>query len=533
MNKHHAKILAGLLLLGHLWMGQAAHAAGLLDALRSFGDAISSLTHAHFDEFKKLVEAGKVEDAVALHSKQADYFAGLKDEKRRYVDDVLGQRDLRHRAELGEARARIVLAAREEGQLLRWQQLKAALPEAQALRTRMARIAAPGPLLKEGLQSLQTALDAVTQTLQAEAPQALLDYGLFSEPAFAAQYPIAVRWTEHPGLAAQVGAQLDTASLRQLEVFRKAHADTLIPALGVGARLNELYVSTRMRESGARTYLAKRLLRDRLAKEGWTVAEQASGILLAAWPIPPSDASTYKVAPPSSVRYQPLSAEQTPKTFIASGGAGAHELVVFLRHQPVRTERVESNTRQLNSQYQNGTRRLQNPAYVRAQEAFYSAQRQLQEVQHTVANSSATNASGSLGAFAAVIGAVSESAAEDRVDSARRTLQATPQQIEEPVLVPYTYTAKTVTLRQSVTTLYAIYDASTGKVSTGSIEHAWKKAFDVVADRVHAEDRTAAAATLVKSTRAAQDWVRAPIEDRYDDIWKTVLAAYQKNSLGI
>lgn len=514
-------------------LGPTSAHAGLLEALRSVGDTISKISSSHIDEFKKLVESGKIEEAVAIYANEPEYFAGLKDDNRRYVDDVLGQRDRRYRAELGEARARLVLAAREEGQMRRWQQLKAALPEIQARRAQVEKLAAPGPLVTEGLKSLHSTMDTITQPLRTEAPRALLDYGLFTEPAFPAKYPVSVRWTDHPDLAGPIGIQLEKASIRQLEAFRKAYADTLIPAMGVSAKLNELYVAARLRESNANSYLAKRLVLDRLAKEGWVIPDKVSGgVLLAVWPMPQSEVSAYQVRPPNSVRFQSFGADQTPAAFIASGSVGSHELVVFLRHQPIRMERAESNERQVSSQYQKGTRRLQNPEYARAQQALRVAQERLQTVRQTVANSSATNANNTLGAFAALIGVASESAAESDVSAAQRTLQETPQMIEEAVLLPYTYTAKTTRVRQHVITNYAIYDARTGKVSVGSIERTWAKSFEV-ADRVHSDDKTFAASAVLKSTKASQDWTRAPIEDSYEEIWKAVFSDYQKNSLGI
>lgn len=532
MNGTCLKIFAGLLFMTYLLGPTLAH-AGLFDALRSVGDTLSKISSSHIDEFKKLVESGKIEGAVAIYVREPDYFASLKDDNRRYVVDALGQRDRRYRAELGEARARLVLAAREEGQMRRWQQLKAILPEIQAQRARVEKLAAPGPLVTEGLKSLQSTMDTIMQPLRTEAPSALLDYGLFTEPAFPAKYPVAVRWTDHPDLAGPIGIQLERASIRQLEAFRKAYADTLIPAMGIGAKLNELYVAARLRESRANSYLAKRLVLDRLAKEGWVVADKAGGgVLLAVWPMPKSEVGVYQVRPPSSVRYQPFGSDQTPTAFIASGGVGSHELVVFLRHQPIRMERAESNERQVGSQYQKGTRRIQNPEYARAQQALRAAQDQLQAVRQTIENSSATSANSTLGAFAALIGVASESAAENELIAAQRTLQETPQLIEEPVFLPYAYMAKTTKVRQVVTTNYAIYDAGTGKVFVGSIERTWAKSFEV-ADRVHSDDKTFVASVVLKSTKAAQDWIKAPLEDNYEEIWKAVFSDYQKNSLGI
>jgi len=497
--------------------------------------ADAGIFNSRLDDFRELVEAGKVEEAAALSAKEAIYFTSLKGDKRRYVDDVLAQRDHRYRAELGEARARLVIAEREEGQIRYWQQLKLALPAAQAVQARVGKLPARGPLVTAGLDAMKSTIDRIGRALMADAPQALLDYGLFTEPAFPTQYPIAVRWTDHPDLAGRVGAQLDKATARQLKAFKTAYGDTLVPAMGVGKKLDELYVAARVRESGASTYLTKRLVRDRLQKDGWPVTNAAGGgVLLAAWPAPKSEISSFRAAAPHSVDYKLLDAAQTPEAFIASGGAGAHELVVFLRSSPIRVQRAESNVRQMNSQYQTGTRRVQNPDHARAVEALREAQDELQQVNQMVANTSSSG-DDTLGALAAMVGVASTAATESRVRNAQRALEDTPSLIEEPVFAPYAYSARTLAVKQGLTIHYAVYDAGTGRVSTGSIERVWEKAFQL-ADGVRADDRSFATSALLKSAKTLQDvdnWISAPVDDKYEDIWAAIFSAYGKQGLGV
>ncbi|MGH8443888.1 MAG: hypothetical protein ACREVL_01420, partial [Solimonas sp.] len=410
--------------------------------------AYAGFFSTRFDDFKELVQAGKIEDAAALCAREQAYFSDLKGDKRKLVDDVMGQRDRRYRAELGEARARLILAEREDGQMLRWKKLKESLPEAQALALRLEKLPAPGPLTTDGMALLAAASARITLALESQAPQSLLDYGLFTEPSFAMQYPVALQWRNFTGLAAPIDKQIAKASARQLEAFKKAYGETLIPALGLSGKVGESYVSARVRESGASSYLARRLVRDRLAKEGWLPAGKTAGrVLLAAWPAPESAVGVFRAAPPNTIDYQLLEAAQTPGGFIASGNV-SHELVVFVRPSATQVERSESNSRQIGSQYQSGTRRVQNPAYAEALEALRDAQDELERVQRTTANSSANSAQGTLGALAAIVSVATESAAESRVSSAQRTLDGTPQVLEQAVLVPYAYSARTVVVKQ-------------------------------------------------------------------------------------
>lgn len=491
--------------------------------------AQAGLFNSRFDDFKELVEAGRIEEAAALSEKEVAYFAGLKDHKRRYVDEVLGQRDRRYRAELGEARAQLVMAEREEGQMRRWQQLKQALPEAKAVQARIGTLSARGALVSAGIDAMNATADRITRALQADAPRALLDYGLFTEPAFPTLYPVAVRWTDHPDLAGRVGAQLDAATARQLEVFRKAYGDTLVPAMGVGPKLGELYVAARVRESGASSYLAKRLVRDRLANEGWPLlAENDGRVLLAAWPALKSEVSQWQIEPPKKMDYQLLDAQQTPEGFIASGAARNYALVVFLRPQAIRVERSESNSRQVSSQYQSGTRQRANPAYAEAEAELRAAEDQDADVEQMV-----NNAGNNQDMASALILAATAAAASSRLGSARSALQNTPQVIEEVVMTPYSYSAKTVAIAQTVKIPYAVYDTGTGKALAGSVNSTWSQTF-AIADGVR--DGDPSQANLLKSTKTSQyleSWINAPAKDKYDDVWKNVFSDYQKNSLGI
>lgn len=503
-----------------------------LAALLVAAPAQAGLFSSRFDDFKALVEAGQVEQAAAFYASEPDYFSELKGDKRKYADEIMGQRDRRYRAELGELRARLLLAEREPGQLRRWKQLKASLPEAQALLTRLRALPAQG-LTVEGLAQLSAASDRIAQALEAQAPQALLDHGLFSEPAFAALYPVAPRWRDATALAAPVEQQLAAASARQLEGFRKTYGSTLVPALGLAGKLNAVYLAARVRESGATSYFAKRLLGERVAKEGWPQAGKSDeGVLLAAWPAPETEASPYRVAAPTAVAIQPMDAEQTPGKFIAAGGAQGYALVVFLRSAPPEVERVESQVRQVGSQYQSGVRRVRNTAYAEAVNELREAEAQLAEVQLTVANSSA-NAGSTLGVLSAMVGAATQIAAENRVSAAQSQLAETPQIIDEAVMAPYSYTAKTVAVKQTVTVHYAVYDAATGKVGTGSVDRVNSKQFEI-ADGVRADDPGGERILRSASpSQAIQAWIDGPINDKYDSVWKAVLADCQQRILGI
>lgn len=504
-----------------------------LAALMAASPVQAGLFSSRFDDFKELVEAGKIEEAAAFYASEPDYFSELKGDKRKYADEIMGQRDRRYRAELGEVRARLLLAEREEGQIRRWKQLKTSLPETEALLTRLRALPAQGPLTVEGVAQLSAAASRIGQALEAQAPQALLDHGLFSEPSFAALYPVAPRWRDATALAAPVEQQLAAASARQLAVFRKTYGTTLVPALGLTGKLNAAYLAARVRESGATSYFVKRLLSERVAKEGWPqTGKSGEGVLLAAWPAPETETSPYRVAAPTAVAIKLMDAEKTPGEFVAAGGAQGYELVVFLRSTPPEVERVESQVRQVGSQYQSGVRRVRNPAYADAVNELRAAEAQLADVQRTVANSS-SNAGSTLGALTAMVGAATQIAAENRVSSAQSQLAETPQIVDEAVMAPYSYTAKTVAVKQTVTIHYAVYDAGTGKVSTGSVDRVNSKQFEV-ADGVRADDPGSERILRSASTsQAIEAWIGGPINDKYDAVWKAVLADCQQRILGI
>ncbi|HEX5276375.1 MAG TPA: hypothetical protein VFW42_01770 [Fluviicoccus sp.] len=483
---------------------------------------------SRFDNFEELVKAGKTEEAAALYAKETPYFANLKDEKRKFVDGVMAERDQRYGRQLSEASVSLMIAEAETGWMPRWQQFRKGFEQARNAISGIEGLSAPGPLMTSGLASLKASVERKTQALQSEAQQSLLEYGLFTNPPFPTQYPLAVKWVNEPRFAARIEEQLAKASPEQLARFKKAYGNTLIPALGLAPKLAEFYVDGRLRESGARSYLVKRLIRERLAKEGWPSAANNERVLLAAWPPAKSEVSEYMVSPPAKVDYKQLDAGQTPEAFIATGAAGKYALVVFLRPQAIRVESNESNKRQVNSQYQSGTRRLTNPAYAQALAELREAEKQDAQVTQMV-----NNAGNNQDLASALILATSAAAATNRLSNAKRTLQNTPQIIEEPVMTPYAYLAKTVALKQSIKIPYAVYDTGTGKVVVGSTERVWSETV-AVTDGVR--DGDPAQASLLQSTKSpkyVEGWINAPAKDKYDAVWEAVFSDYQKKSLGI
>lgn len=502
-------------------------------AVAAVPPAEAGLFSSRFDDFTDLVQAGKTEDAAALYEKERDYFSGLKSEKRQYVDEVLGQRDRLYSGQLDEARTRLTLADSEPAQMLRWNKLKKELPEAQAALAATGKRPARGTLTNEATGALSASVDRIVAALQSDAPQALLEYGLFVMPSFNDQYPIPVRWAEFESLPSPFDRQIAGASAARLAAFKKAYGDTLIPARNLEAKLGEHYLAARIKEAGARSYIAKTLLRERLAKEGWKPASKpGTGVLLAAWPAPESEVSRYRIAPPTATAYHGLDAAQTPAAFIASDAARNYELVVFVRPGRIQMEQAESNQRQVDSQYQSGTRRVANPAYEQAEQELARAHSDLANIRQAAANASADSSS-TLGMLSALVGAASEAAIESKLSSAQYTLANTPQLIEEAVFSAYRYAAKTVTVKQWIPSHYAVYDAGTGQVTTGTIIRTFGKTFNV-ADSLRPDDPSRA--QILKSAQTSADvaaWIDGDISEKFDDIWAAILADYKNKSLGI
>ena len=499
----------------------------LLAVVTTFS-AYAGFFSSRFDDFEELVKASKTEDAAALYAMEAAYFSDLKGKKRKFVDGVMAERDQRYGTQLSQADVSLMFAEAEAGQMARWQQFKKGFEQAQIAISSVEGLPAPGPLMTSRLTSLKASVERKKRALQSEAPQNLLEYGLFTEPPFSARYPLAVQWVNEPHFTARIEQHLGRASPEQLARFKKAYGDTLVPALGLAPKLAEFYVAGRLRETGARSFLAKRLVRERLAKEGWKSAAIDDGVLLAAWPAAKSEVSEYVVAPPISVDYKLLDAEQTPEALIASGAARNYDLVVFLRPQAIRVESDESNSRQVKSQYQSGTQRRANPAYAQALEEFRAAESRNAEVEQMV-----NNASNNLDTVSAMILAASGAAAASRLSSASLALRNTQQTIDEAVMTPYSYSAKTVSVKQIVNIPYAIYDTATGKVFTGSTERTWAETISVT-DGVR--DGDPYKINILKTTKSPQyvdSWIKAPAKDEYDAVWKAVLSDYQAKSLGI
>lgn len=504
----------------------------LLSAL-SISSAHAGFFSSRFSDFKELAEAGKVEEAAAFYVKEKGYFSELKDDKRAYVDGVLAQRDQRFGTFLAKANVGLMLAEAETGQMQRWTLYKEAFTQAQFAITSVERLVAHGPLMTSGLASLKASVERKTLALQSDAPQALLEYGLFTNPPFPEQYPLPVQWSKSPEFVQRIEEKLNKASLQQLINFKKAYGKTLIPALDLESKLTDLYVAGRIREAGARSFLAKRLIRERLAKDGWSQARGIdSTVLLASWPAPKSEVSSYRTTPPTSLGYMTLNQTTTPNDVIKSIPAGKNDLVVFVRPSPIRLERNESNVRQVDSRYQTGTRRVENPDYAVAQRKYNNAQDSLAQIRRAAANAS-SDSSSTLGLLSAVVGAASQAAAESDVSDARRTLENTPSTIEEPVFAPYTYTAKTIAVKETVTSHYAVYDPSTGQITTGIIDRNYNKTF-AVTDAIRTEDPSRGA--IMKSSSTPQDvenWINSEFVDKTDSIWGAILSDYKAKNLGI
>lgn len=562
MNGTCSKIITGVLLLAHLWVPLPAH-AGLLDALFS----------PTYNEFRKLVDAGDKEAAASFLAREADYFEKLDGDKRAYVDafrqtyfldrltafvaaerdtealallsaqierfrTLPGEASIRHQALLNTldqrlaARLQRLMTELDEADstpapMKRWSLLKAALASVPPIKGKEARY----PVKLEKAESIRALLDTRCQTiiskLQAEASEAMVSYGWFTQPAFAEVYPV------KPDLATLVGdgtllfAQIESAGAAKIKRFAQMYLSALPAELK--QKVAASYVRKLASERGAKSYFDKRSLADEAKRDGFDAGD--GSVLLVTWPLPEDLRRLVTPLPPKAVRLTELSASQAPGDVLATSEVKQHDLVVFLRLLEPKTERSEKSRQILNSRYPSGMRTVTNPRYAEAVEAVAQAERTLASAQQAQARSGKGDSS-NLGIAIALLSAVTDSAARSSLDEARQNLANTPRTQQERVFTNYAYTRAVQHVWQSYSVKFAIHDPGSGETYVDEVRLGLGRDFTVV-EGVNANDPDAA--TILRGAADAQaieKHINTPLTPPHDGILRLILDKYRKAKTG-
>lgn len=149
MNRN--AIRCGLAAAGILWSA-AASSAGLFSS--TYGD------------FKDFVEEGKYDEAVLLIQKDPKYFAGLKEDKKSFVDTALARRDEQQHQQAAAAAQALRDAGKLRDSVQWWITTSQALRQARTLETSLAQAPLLGPQAKAGLEKLRTRIAKSSESLR-------------------------------------------------------------------------------------------------------------------------------------------------------------------------------------------------------------------------------------------------------------------------------------------------------------------------------------------------------------------------------
>lgn len=481
------------------------------------------------DNLQAKIDSGSDLHALELLKSAAPDFAALPPEQRPRYQGALASLDARGETQATESIGRLVAANSRNGDMRRWKELTPALADARTRSAALKSLPAQLPRSVQAAQRLDQALAQVENELRAEARPAFVDYGYFTEPAFHRVYPLQLKMASLADQNPALEQALQGASLAQLRRFGAMYMAELGESWKL--RLSRLYFNALVAERRPRSYFEKQALRREARAQGYSVAENGN-VMLMVWPGLAANQGRLILKAPSQTPYRLLQESDKPSEVLAGADASQQDLLVFLRVTPVRAQRNVTARSSIKSQYQSGTRRVSNPAWAEAREAVSKAERDLAEARASAAESRAKSGGSTLDIAMGLLNVVGEASAESDLEDARRQLAQTPQQLEEAIMLPYSYTRTDIEVVDQWQLAAAVYDSSSRRSWTYGSKRSSRGNF-IVFDGLNSADPDAAALSAKGTTLAAVDeYQKKPSQDDYEKMWNDVLAAYRKAMTG-
>jgi hypothetical protein len=492
--------------------------AGLLDDLTGgiMGLAAKAgLYDPRFDDFKRLVDAGNVDEALKLRADNLQYFnAELPDDKQAFAYQVFENRLLKQLNELLEDGApaaawslylqalaqepvactpmnqalceRIFAAlAADQAQatdkalskLEGWAQTPADasnwVPLKRGLQRLSAQIKADSghrlpPVVSDTLQKAQLRLDAITATLQGAALQALRQYGFAQTPPFAEVYP-----AEMDMRLLVSGLPLDGIDGWNIEAMRSLQK-------GYGPYLNAAQKSQlavafmrKVHKERRPGYFSGKAALEQARSEGFDVSDQDWPV--AAWHFADLDKLIIlNMAASPGVVLRPAANGAKPADLANGVKSEKNGLLVFTVSGTETSSREEKGSTRYTSASLAGSQRVRNPAYDEAVNRVNKARSDL-----ALAKQQAQNLSGANTAIT-FLALTSQSLSESALAEAEQTLATTPRQIDQDVKDNYEFLVKRTVLTKRKPVTYLVIDPETARRCEGQTELLVNREFQLV-----------------------------------------------------
>jgi serine protease Do len=177
---------------------------------------------------------------------------------------------------------------------------------------------------------------------------------------------------------------------------------------------------------------------------------------------------------------------------IQSPIAKTTDIVVLIDVAVARTNREISSYEKINSEFQSGTKTVQNPDYNIAQNEVNNAQLKVQSAAMNAASASSQYCYG-MGCIGKAIGelaaAAAQGAAQETLQEQMSVLQSTPMTIDKPVYTPYKFRRAAINVTKEATVNYYVIDRAENKYMRDTYDAKQSRSFKV-AYNLHENDRS-------------------------------------------
>ena len=461
--------------------------------------------YSQADHMKRLVAAGNFDEAVALHGREAPFFAGNADGTAALLDAAARGFNAQWERRIADATASCAAVgwpAPREG----WAGIRAAISgctgvlrdyEASNGLTRGTREAT-------GIAELRRVAGDLSRRIGSDAASLMATEDLASGRNLISEYPIDMPLA--PAFAARLSRSYDPVKPDEARLFRIAAAyapqvrddqairQALVDAVSATLR-------TKARSGSLRDVAAtwREASRHGVAPTRIPLTAAVYAVGGGAVPFPAT------IAPDLPLEWKPLSGLATIPDV---------DFVVALGPASLGVERKATDQAKVPSRFVSGTRSTPNPAYAAAVAEFTRAQQQVASAnaqQISAATDIRCSMYGCQPNYAGqIVAAIFAGVAASNLESAQKKLTATPPSIEEAIFEDYSFDTASVAASKKVE-----FVAYVGRPRTGAVEQyrhsfAGSEGFKV-SQGVHAKDATLASVPFVPE-KAVEDWEKRPVE---------------------
>lgn len=482
--------------------------AGILDHITTRAKGLAAkagLYDDRFDQFKKLIESGRTDDAIKFRSEHINHFKyELEKDKSDYAYQKFENHLLKQLGELineglpagawelylqSNKKEEITCLEQNKAECKRifdaiteeidktltrsinnieklssnpytqnnWIPLKRAIAnmeknlEAQFQMQSSHEISAP-------FEKSRTKLDSIKKNIVDASTEALRRYSLVQTPAFYEIYPIPVSMELIvPNLSLNEAGNWSIDAMRDIQ---KNYGKYLSDQQKIILRNSYLSKINKERRPG---YLSARTAMDQARSDGFLLTDE--GPLILVWHYKDLDkAVRLETSPMPNVFLRTAPVGSKPADLSSGARAEKASLLVFTFSGEEKVERsIKGSTRYSSASFA-GRQRVRNPEYDKAVEKLARARSDLEQIKRQSQNVAGSSA------FVVAMAAMAESTGEQDVRDAESALSNTPTQIDQDVNDQYHFMLNRTILLKRKPVNYLVIDVETARRCEGQTE---------------------------------------------------------------